>query len=109
MHQQGTYSEDSFVAMVASFVVCLLYKNALSGKKKSSCKGAFYQQYHDQRTGTSAGTDRQIKTARLEMLRSGKGIIGEYSTWQHCESRYCPQVACSEAKSVSLSHKWSDL
>lgn len=81
--------------MVASFVLCLLYKDVLSGKKKkSSYKGAFYQQYHDQRIGASAGTDRQIKTVMLEMLRSGKGVIAEYGTWQHCESRYCPQVAC---------------
>lgn len=34
MHQQGTSSAGSFVAMVASFVLCLLYKDVLSGKKK---------------------------------------------------------------------------
>lgn len=105
MHQQGTSSAGSFVAMVASFVLCLLYKDVLSGKKKSSYKGAFYQQYHEQRIGASAGTEREIKTGRLEMLRSGKGVIAEYSTWQDCESHYCPQVACSGAKSVSPSRK----
>lgn len=72
--------------MVAPFVLCLLYKDALSGEKKSSYKGAFYQQYHKQRAGASAGTETKIKTERLEMLFSRKGVMGEYGTWQYCGS-----------------------
>lgn len=33
MHQQGTSSEGSFVAMVASFLLYLLLSDVLAGKK----------------------------------------------------------------------------
>lgn len=41
MHQQGNSSESSFVAMVASFVLHLLYKDTLSDERKSNLKVHF--------------------------------------------------------------------
>lgn len=63
MHQQGTSSEGSFVAMVVFF--CVFYKVMFSGKKNNS-EVAFYQQYQNQRMGSSAGTERQMKTADFQ-------------------------------------------